>query len=114
MEPMNVIVGTRDQGDWTVVEVAGELDLHTSPTLRDHVLGLVEGGAGRIALDLTKVDFMDSSSLGSLVMCLKRIRERDGRLVLAGVGGTPMKVLNLTGLDRVFELRDTTADLPTD
>ena len=111
---MDVIVETRTQGPWTVVEVAGELDLHTSPPLRDHMIELIEQGTVRLALDLTKVDFMDSSSLGSLVTCLKRLRERDGRLVLIGVGGTPMKVLTLTGLDRVFEIVPSTADLPTD
>ena len=55
---------------------------------------------------------MDSSSLGSLVTCLKRVRERDGKLVLVGVGGTPMKVLTLTGLDRVFDLVGSTTELP--
>jgi anti-sigma B factor antagonist len=111
---MDVIGQTRTQGAWTVVEVAGELDLHTSPPLREHMLELIDGGTDRLALDMTRVDFMDSSSLGSLVMCLKRIRERDGRMVLAGVAGTPMKVLNLTGLDRVFELADSLAELPED
>lgn len=109
---MDVIVGTRTEGSWTVVEVAGELDLHTSPPLREHLLQQIQGGVDRLALDLTKVDFMDSSSLGSLVTCLKRVRERDGRLVLVGVGGTPMKVLTLTGLDRVFDIVGSTSELP--
>ncbi|HKI30233.1 MAG TPA: STAS domain-containing protein [Actinomycetota bacterium] len=109
---MDVIVGTRIEEPWTVVEVAGELDLHTSPPLRDHLLGLIQSGADHLALDLTKVDFMDSSSLGSLVTCLKRVRERDGRLVLVGVGGTPMKVLTLTGLDGVFDIIGSTTELP--
>ena len=109
---MDVIVGTRTEGPWTVVEVAGELDLHTSPPLRDHLLELIHGGVDHLALDLTKVDFMDSSSLGSLVTCLKRIREHDGKLVLVGVGGTPMKVLTLTGLDRVFDIVGSTSELP--
>ena len=94
---MDVIVETRTEGPWTVVVVAGELDLHTSPPLRDHLLELIQGGVGHLALDLTKVDF---------------IRERDGRLVLVGVGGTPMKVLTLTGLDRVFDIVGSTAELP--
>ena len=72
-----------------MVVVAGGLDAHLA-TARDHLLELIQGGVDHLALDLTKVDFMDSSSLGSLVTCLKRIRERDGRLVLVGVGGTPM------------------------
>jgi anti-sigma B factor antagonist len=99
---------------WTVVRVSGELDLHTAPRLRDHVLTVVgEADAGtRVALDLTGVGFLDSSGLGSLVTCLKRVREAGGRLVLVGVSGSPMKVFSLTGLDRVFEIVDTTADLP--
>ena len=109
---LDVIVGTRIEEPWTVVEVAGELDLHTSPPLREHLLELIQGGVDHLALDLTKVDFMDSSSLGSLVTCLKRVRERDGRLVLVGVGGTPMKVLTLTGLDRVFDIVGSTTELP--
>jgi anti-sigma B factor antagonist len=109
---MDVIVGTRIEEPWTVVEVAGELDLHTSPPLREHLLELIQGGADHLALDLTQVEFMDSSSLGSLVTCLKRVREREGKLVLVGVGGTPMKVLNLTGLDRVFDIVGSTTELP--
>ena len=111
---VEVVQGTRPQGRWTVVEVAGELDLHTSPALRDQVLGLIEEGTGFLAIDLTKVDFMDSSSLGSLVACLKRLREHDGRLVLIGVTGSPKKVLGLTGLDRVFEQVERPDELPAD
>lgn len=101
-------------GPWTVIRVAGEVDLHTSPQLREHVLGLIDEPPVRIALDLTKVGFMDSSSLGTLVTCLKRVRERDGRLVLVGVSGSPRKVFTLTGLDRVFDIVSSTEELPAD
>ena len=111
---MDLVLEDRSSGAWAVVRVAGELDLHTSPQLRDHVLTMVGEGSGmRIALDLTDVGFLDSSSLGMLVTLLKRIRERDGDLRLVGVSGSPMKVFSLTGLDRVFEIAATTDDLPT-
>ena len=110
---MDVIVETRTEGPWTVVVVAGELDLHTSPPLRDHLLGLIERGTSWIAVDMSKVDFMDSSSLGALITCLKRVREKDGRLALVGMDSSPMKVMTLTGLDRVFELAGSTDELPT-
>lgn len=100
------------QSSWTVVRVSGELDLHTSPQLREHVLALVGEPPVRIALDLTDVAFMDSSSLGTLVTCLKRVRERDGQLVLVGVTGSPMKVFTLTGLDRVFDIVPSRDRLP--
>lgn len=96
-----------------MVTVAGELDLHSSPQLRDRVLGLVNDGVERVALDMSGVGFMDSSTLGVLVTCLKRLRERDGSLVLVSVPTSPMKVLTLTGLDRVFEVVGSIDELPT-
>lgn len=110
---MELVLENRSQDGWALVMVSGELDLHTSPRLRDHVLGMIEGGERLVALDLTKVGFMDSSSLGVLVTCLKRMREHEGRIVLVGVQSTPMKVLQLTGLDRVFEIRDSATELVT-
>lgn len=110
---MDLVLENRTSGAWTVVRVAGELDLHTSPQLRDHVLSMLgEEQGARIALDLTDVGFLDSSSLGMLVTLLKRIKERDGDLRLVGVGGSPMKVFTLTGLDRVFEIAASADDLP--
>ena len=109
---MELVLENGVSGAWTVVRVAGELDLHTSPQLRDHVLGLMGEQPVRLALDLSAVGFMDSSSLGMLVTCLKRVREREGELVLVGVSGPPMKVLALTGLDRVFDLTPSIEDLP--
>jgi len=111
---MDLAIENAASGSWTVVRVVGELDLHTSPQLRDHVLGMLGGSPLRLALDLSQVDFMDSSSLGMLITCLKRVRERDGRMVLVGVSGSPMKVLTLTGLDKIFELVPSAADLPSD
>lgn len=99
-------------GQWTVVRVSGELDLHTSPQLRDHTLALLGEPPVQIALDMSDVSFMDSSSLGMLITCLKRVRERDGRLVLAGVSGSPLKVFTLTGLDRVFDMVPSVDELP--
>lgn len=113
---MELLLEDEISNAWTVVRVSGELDLHTAPRLRDHVLSLVgeTDARTRVALDLTSVGFLDSSGLGSLVTCLKRVREADGRLVLVGVSGSPMKVFSLTGLDRVFEIVATPADLPAD
>ena len=84
--------------------LSGELDLHTSPALRDRISKLLDDGTSRLAIDLEHVGFMDSSSLGILVTALKRIRERDGDLALVGVNGSPLKVLSLTGIDRLMPM----------
>lgn len=103
---------THTHGTWTVVIVRGELDLSTSAELRAALDAGLGEGAPRIAVDLTDVPFMDSSSLGVLVSCLREARERDGELRLVGVQGSPAKVIALTGLDSAFTIESSLADLP--
>jgi anti-sigma B factor antagonist len=79
---------TRQDGTWAILEVAGEVDLFTAPSLRERIVQLIEEGNRQILVDLTQVGFMDSSGLGVLVC-----RE-----------GPTLKVLAITGLDRVFPI----------
>jgi anti-sigma B factor antagonist len=104
---------THTQGTWTVVNVRGELDLSTSAALRAALDAGLGEGTPRVAVDLTDVSFMDSSSLGILVTCLKETRDRGGELRLVGVQGSPAKVIALTGLDSAFTIEASVADLPS-
>ncbi|KAB1908699.1 STAS domain-containing protein [Micromonospora tulbaghiae] len=90
----------------TVIEVVGDLDMSTTPQLRDRLHELTEGGA-RVVVDLTGVGFMDSSGLGALVVGYKSLRERDGWLGLAGVRPSVRRVFSITSVDRVIPLFDT-------
>jgi anti-sigma B factor antagonist len=93
----------RRVGVWTVVAVEGEIDLYSAPQLRDAVLAAVEGGADHVVIDLSAVPFMDSSGLGVVVACLKRLREAGGELaVVTPAGSPPTKLLSLTGLDQAI------------
>ena len=103
---------TRTNGSWTVVTVHGELDLSSSGALRAAVETASGDQAPRVAVDLTGVTFMDSSSLGVLVACLKEIGDRGGEMRLVGVSGSPAKVIALTGLDAAFTLDASVDDLP--
>jgi anti-sigma B factor antagonist len=99
---MDLVLGSRTENGWAVLEVQGEVDLYTSPQLRDAILRLTEEGENRIVIDLNNVSFMDSSGLGVLVAGLKRARERGGELALVFGEGSIQKVLGITGLDKVF------------
>ncbi|MGH2725236.1 MAG: STAS domain-containing protein [Actinomycetota bacterium] len=100
----NLLVESRESGDWSVVEVKGEVDLYTAPQLREELTGLAEGGRTRIVVDLAGVDFLDSTGLGVLIVGLKRCREQDGALALVGPTEPVQKVLSITGLDKVFPI----------
>ena len=101
-------------GTWNVLSVAGELDMHTSPALQERLDALSSGDSPRVAVDLSAVPFMDSSSLGILVSNFKRLQEIGGDLAIVGVAGSPQKVLSITGIDRVIPIFDDATDLPQD
>lgn len=107
---MSFALTTRRGRAGTVLEVAGDLDMSTTPRLRDRLLEVVESGARTVVVDLTDVGFMDSSGLGALVVAYKELRERDGWLGLAGVRPPVRKVFSITSVDRVIELFDTVQD----
>lgn len=96
-------IETRSEDGWTVLAAGGELDLYTAPRLRDELLATVDAGVDRIAIDLNDVGFIDSTGLGILVACLKRVRERDGQMVLIAPESSPLRrLLSLTGLEQVL------------
>jgi anti-sigma B factor antagonist len=66
----------------TVVEVSGEIDVYTAPKLREALLSLVDSGTYRLIVDMSGVEFLDSTGLGVLVGGLKRVRAHDGAIDL--------------------------------
>ncbi|MDQ6617924.1 MAG: STAS domain-containing protein [Actinomycetota bacterium] len=84
------------------VVVSGELDMYTAPRLRQELVGLVAGGARQVTVDLGAVNFVDSTALGVLVGGLKRLRQVDGDLTIKSPTPGTLKVLELTGLTKIF------------
>lgn len=106
MRTIDINVESRKAGAWTVIDVEGEVDVFTAPKLREKIIALLDEGNDRLAVNLEKVLFMDSTGLGVLVGGLKRVKERDGELALAGAQGTVLRVLSVTGLNAVFPMHD--------
>ena len=98
-------VDRQDVGACPVLAVRGELDVNGGPKLREALLEALGGEGGRrVVVDLEGVDFVDSAGLGVLVGGLKRARTTGGDLVLVCTGMSVLKVLEITGLTRVFEI----------
>lgn len=106
---MNIHI--RQQETVLVVEVDGDVDMASSPRLRDTVLELVgERAETKIVLNLERVDYIDSSGIASLVEALQQARKRKMRLILAGLQEGPRHVLQLTRLLDVFEVHASEAE----
>jgi len=90
-----------------VVGVTGELDVFTAPKLEEQLSQLIAGGTSGVTLDLTSVDFLDSTGLGVMVKALKWAKEAGGNLQVVASEEKIVKVFRITGLDEVMSLRPT-------
>jgi anti-anti-sigma factor len=97
IEPVDEIV--RDERG-LVVRLCGELDLHSVPVMRKALLELEADAPDRLVVDLSGVDFIDSTSLGVLVEAKRQADSRGRILVLAGPGSHVRRALSVSGLDR--------------
>ena len=101
---------TRVVAEHTVLQIVGDIDVHTAPRLRQELVALTESGRTNLVLDLTEVGFLDSSGIGVLVGGLKRTRAHDCEFHLAGPPDAVRKVFQLSGLTRVFSIHDSVVD----
>jgi anti-sigma B factor antagonist len=95
-------------GGLAAVAVRGELDIRSAPDLRAWLAKALDDGAVQLVIDLDAVAFMDSSGLGVLVGAHKRLVRIGGRLHVVGVSPAVARLLSITGLARVFDVRDAT------
>ena len=103
---MDLGLDVTDHDGITVLAVRGEVDVYTAPRLREKLVELVSQGKHRIVVDLEAVDFLDSTGLGVLVGGLKRLRGHDGDLSLVCTQHRILKVFEITGLTKVFDIHD--------
>jgi anti-sigma B factor antagonist len=99
-------VSSRSQGDHAIVIVSGEIDLYTAPRLNSELAAVTASAApaSRVIIDLSGVEFCDSTGMNVLLSCLRQIQERGGELELAAPRPAVRKILQVTGLDSVFTI----------
>lgn len=95
------IRATREDG-MCVLELHGEVDVYTSPALKERLVAAIEDGCSDIVVLLDGVGFIDSSGLGVLVGGLRRAKERGGAIRLVCTRDNILKIFRITGLDKVF------------
>jgi anti-sigma B factor antagonist len=103
-EPMDLGLDVTERNGYSVLAVHGEVDVYTAPRFRERLIELASAGKLRVVVDLEGVDFLDSTGLGVLVGGLKRLRSNDGDLSLVCTQSRILKVFEVTGLTKVFEI----------
>lgn len=101
---MELDIATEQKNGVCRIALSGEVDVYTSPQLKQELVDAIETGCIDLVVDLEKVAFIDSSGLGVLVSGLRRVKERSGTMRLVCTRDNILKIFRITGLDKVFPI----------
>ena len=91
--------------NYSVLNLSGEIDLNESPNARQQILSCLNNN-NNLLIELSKVEYIDSSGVASLVEGLQTARSQALEFALVGVSKSAMQVLQLSRLDSVFTIYD--------
>ena len=107
---MELGISVTEHAGFVVLAITGEVDVYTSPQLREAFTQVIAEGADRnVVVDLTGVTFLDSSGIGALVSGRRRLAE-GAQLRLVSTQPTILRLFALTGLTSVFPTFPTVAE----
>ena len=101
---MGLVVSSERPGDAVVIRLHGDFDLYTSADVRGSVEGLLVEGGNDVYLDMSGVEFLDSSGLGTLVGLQKLANRASVTLALRGLRPQADKLVDVTSLREAFTI----------
>jgi anti-sigma B factor antagonist len=113
-DELSIDLKTEDGGGTLVFRLRGSLDLATAPTVRAALSEATEKGNQELIVDLTQLEFLDSTGLGVLIGAHRRVAEHGGSLRLIVKDGPISRLLNITGLIAVFKVYHSVDDARRD
>jgi anti-sigma B factor antagonist len=87
-----------------IIALSGDIDMYSSPELREKLMGLIKKKIHALFVDFNKVSYIDSSGIATFVEGLKGMKSYGGRLRFFGVPVRIMDIFNFSKLDKVFEI----------
>ena len=100
-------VQVRNENNVTIIDCTGEVDLYSSPALREALLKEMGGVHGNVLVNMSEVSYIDSSGIATLVEGLQLSQRTQTRFGLFGLRSNARSVLELARLTRVFPIFDT-------
>lgn len=99
-------VNTSHLGEFAVVEIDGEVDAEHVAFLKKALQPLKESALKGIALNMTRVPFIDSTGLGILISLMRQVKEQGKKLRLVGLSDEVRSIFEITRLHKVFDLSE--------
>jgi len=96
-----------DSGEITILSLEGELSAEWVPQFQDYLHDLIEENRVKIVLDLTRVDYIGSSGLSTLLTVAGELKRKGGGLALAGAQPLAREAMEIFGLLKLVNAYDT-------
>ena len=101
-------VSYEEKGDTLVVHIGGEIDHHSAVQVRTEIdERIIATSPAKVLLELSHVDFMDSSGLGLIMGRFALQKKRGGTLALLDPSQAVMKMIKLAGMERMVSILKT-------
>lgn len=100
-------IETRRVSGATALDLTGEVDSYNAPKLRERMERLIADGDAQIIINLSKVDYIDSTGIGMLVGSLKQASEAGGGIKIICPNKEVYRLFHITNLTRAFPIYDT-------
>jgi anti-sigma B factor antagonist len=102
---MSLGIARREREGVVILDLSGRLTAGEETTsLRDYIKELAASGPVNAILNLAEVDYIDSTGLGTLVICFTTLRKAGGALKLLNLTRRNVELIVLTKLETVFEV----------
>ncbi|MCG6141157.1 anti-sigma factor antagonist [Leptospira bourretii] len=91
-------------GKIKTIEIAGKFDIESTEEFESIFAKLIEPNPSIVSIDMSRLDYIDSSGIGSLIKSLNSLKNKKGKLILVGMKPMIMNVFKLAKLDMFFEI----------
>ena len=106
----SIVENIRREDGVTIMVLSGDIDLHRSVEMREHMLEVMSEKPKTTVINLSRVDFMDSSGLATLVEAMQLSRRYGGQIKLVGVQQRVRSILEISRLDSIFSIFESEAE----
>jgi anti-sigma B factor antagonist len=102
---MNLEIKKEEHKEAITLILEGEVDIYTAPKLKEELMPLVEKENHEVRIDLSHVEYMDSTGLGVIIGALKSSKSKQGQLKLFNATARLNRLFEITGLAEVMDIR---------
>ncbi|TGK86965.1 anti-sigma factor antagonist [Leptospira noumeaensis] len=91
-------------GKIKTIEIAGKFDIESTEEFESIFAKLIEPNPSIVSIEMSRLDYIDSSGIGSLIKSLNSLKNKKGKLILVGMKPMIQNVFKLAKLDMFFEI----------